>query len=158
MNAFAGTIRGLNFFLNPRQFGRMQMFGKVTIRVLELDIIDENVHASREPLEEELCLTVGEVASSVVLSRWSAHSIIREELEFSKFSGGPSDKNNAHLEIYHNTEKGECFLRRLFRGDDPWVHHYTPESKQASQMWRLSMRLKVKSLISIMKVKVFGHN
>lgn len=136
----------------------MQMFGKVTIRVLELDITDEDVHADRQTLEEDLCLTVGEVASSVVPSRWSAHSIIREELEFSKFSGGPSDKNNAHLEICHNTEKGECFLRRLFRGDDPCVHHYTPESKQAGKVWPVSMRLKVKGLISIMKVEVFGHN
>ncbi|XP_039285350.1 uncharacterized protein LOC120351580 [Nilaparvata lugens] len=34
------------------------------------------------------------------------------------------------------TEEGETFLSRIVTCDETWVHHYTPESKQASMEWR----------------------
>jgi [histone H3]-lysine36 N-dimethyltransferase SETMAR len=33
-------------------------------------------------------------------------------------------------------EEGEGMLERIVTGDETWVHHYQPESKQASMQWK----------------------
>ena len=32
--------------------------------------------------------------------------------------------------------EGEAMLERIVTGDEIWVHHYQPESKQASRQWK----------------------
>ena len=39
-----------------------------------------------------------------------------------------------HLQRY--AEKGDNFLDRIVTGDETWVLHYTPESKQQSMVWK----------------------
>ncbi|KAJ4425648.1 hypothetical protein ANN_27844 [Periplaneta americana] len=39
-----------------------------------------------------------------------------------------------HLSRYE--EEGDDFLNRIVTSDETWVHHYTPESKRSSMLWR----------------------
>ncbi|GFR70867.1 histone-lysine N-methyltransferase SETMAR [Elysia marginata] len=47
-------------------------------------------------------------------------------------------------------EDGEDFLRQIVTGDESWVHHYDPESKQQSKEYRN------KTSPSLKKLKVFS--
>ena len=44
--------------------------------------------------------------------------------------------------------EGEAMLERIVTGDETWVHHYQPETKQASRQW------KHKELPTLTKLKV----
>lgn len=43
----------------------------------------------------------------------------------------------AALEILTQYEReGDEFLSRIVTGDESWVHYWTPETKQASMVWK----------------------
>ncbi len=81
------------------------------------------------------------------ISRGSIHTILTRELEMRKVSARwvPRLLTNAHREArmsaalellsrYH--EEGEDFLSRIVTGDESWVHYWTPETKEASKVWK----------------------
>jgi len=80
-------------------------------------------------------------------SRTSIFRILRGELEMTKVSARwvPRDLTDDHrqnrmgaaLEILGRyAEKGDKFLQQIVTGDESWVHYWTPESKQASMVWK----------------------
>ena len=38
--------------------------------------------------------------------------------------------------LQHYKTEGEAMLERIVTGDETWVHHYQPETKQASRQWK----------------------
>ena len=58
-----------------------------------------------------------------------------------------------HLQRY--AEEGDNFLDRIVTGDETWVLHYTPESKQQSMVWKhpqSPVRKKFRTAPSVHKV------
>ncbi|GFU92975.1 uncharacterized protein TNCV_2081211 [Trichonephila clavipes] len=57
------------------------------------------------------------------------------------------------LQLYH--DDGDEFLDRIVTGDETWISHFTPETKQQSMHWRYSgspVRTKLKQMLSVRKV------
>jgi len=42
---------------------------------------------------------------------------------------------DACQELLKRFEAGNCFLRRIVTGDEPWVHYHQPGNKKASKEW-----------------------
>ena len=62
-----------------------------------------------------------------------------------------------HLQRY--AEEGDNFLDRIVTGDETWVLHYTPESKQQSMVWKhpqSPVRKKFRTVPSVHKVMVMA--
>lgn len=107
----------------------------------------EHIQAVRDLIERDRRLTVAEIASEVNISVGSIHSIIRDELGFSKISARwvprllTEEQKTIRLDISRRNliryrTEGDPFLRRIVTCDETWVHHYSPENKQASKEWR----------------------
>jgi hypothetical protein len=56
--------------------------------------------------------------------------------------------------LYRYEREGEGLLERIVMGDETWVHHFEPESKQQSMQWKhfFSTNKKVKNVPSAKKV------
>jgi histone-lysine N-methyltransferase SETMAR len=80
------------------------------------------------------------------VSRSSLYSIVSEHLGYKKICARwvPKMLSDTHktrrmtsaltfLERYHN--EGEDFLKSIVTGDETWILHDTPETKQQSQQW-----------------------
>lgn len=88
-----------------------------------------------------------DIALALGISKASVLTIIHEHLGMSKVCARwvpkmlstlqKSDRvetSRQNLALYN--ENSEDFLRRLVTGDETWLHHYDPESKQESMQWR----------------------
>ena len=95
--------------------------------------------------------TVGYPLSDIVLytgiSRGSVHTVVHDHLKFHKVSARwvprqlkPEQQAVRMIMSLDNlqrcNEEGEGMLERIVTGDETWVHHYQPESKQASMQWK----------------------
>ncbi|KAJ4452299.1 hypothetical protein ANN_03819 [Periplaneta americana] len=61
----------------------------------------------------------------------------------------------APIEIHRYHDDGDEFLDRIVTGDETWISHFTPETKQQSMHWRHSgspVRTKFKQTLSVRKV------
>jgi len=38
--------------------------------------------------------------------------------------------------LQHYKTEGEAMLERIVTGEETWIHHYQPETKQASRQWK----------------------
>lgn len=126
----------------------------------------ENIRIVGRLLEDDRRITVAEIASEVGISYGSAQAIITDNLEYRKVSARwvprllTEDQKRQRLEmckrlLIRYEAEGEAFLHRIITCDETWVHHYTPESKQASMEWRKkgeSAPVKAKSRLSAGKV------
>ena len=90
-----------------------------------------------------------EVATECQLSCGTVHNIIHRHLAMSKVSARWVPRNlNAqdwHQRVFASQELVELyeaneadFTARLVTGDETWIHHWDPESKQESMQWKLS--------------------
>lgn len=90
---------------------------------------------------------VRDIAQELNISIGSAHNIIYELLGYRKtFSRSVprhlTDENKAPrmgLSLQHLMRfqaEGVPFLHRIVTGDETWVHHITPETKQARMAWK----------------------
>lgn len=107
---------------------------------------DENVEAIKELIEADRRLKVRELSASTGLSYGTVYTILHEKLGLSKLSARwiprmltaqqkqiRADSSLALLHLYN--ENPEDFVSRVVTGDETWVHHYDPESKQESMQW-----------------------
>lgn len=97
------------------QEGRERVENEEHDRRPRSSITDENIQAVRDILEDDRRVTVSEIAEQVGVSYGSCQTIITEHL---------------------GLRKKEAFLASIVTCDETWVHHHTPESKQASMKWR----------------------
>ncbi|KAJ4448311.1 hypothetical protein ANN_10326, partial [Periplaneta americana] len=60
-----------------------------------------------------------------------------------------------HRQLCQSHDDGEEFLDRIIMGNETWISHFTPETKQQSMHWRHSgspVRMKFKQTLSVRKV------
>ncbi|PNF35235.1 hypothetical protein B7P43_G06871 [Cryptotermes secundus] len=114
-------------------------------------ITDDLVELVRERIMENHCVTIAELSSHVPqISRTLLHEIVTEHLLFRKLCATwwvPKQLTPEHktkcmesaltfLQQYH--DDGDEFLDRIITGDETWIAHITPETKQRSMHWRHS--------------------
>ena len=106
-----------------------------------------NEERTLELIHENRRITVEEVAGRLNVSVGSAYSLIHDSLKFSKVCARWVPKEltqeckhkrldvcSRHLARYR--EEGDNFLQQIVTGDETWIHHYDPESKQQSMQWK----------------------
>jgi histone-lysine N-methyltransferase SETMAR len=85
---------------------------------------------------------VAEIAGEIGISYGSTFAIITDELGFMKVCARwvprllTSEQKLNRLQVCQRPlakcqEEGDSFLTHIITCDEAWVHHYTPESKQA---------------------------
>lgn len=92
-------------------------------------------------------VSITDIASHTGISRGSVHMVVHDHLKFRKVSARwvPRQLKQEQRAVRmimsldnlqrYNEEGGEM-LSRIVTGDETWVHHYQPESKQASMQWK----------------------
>jgi len=106
------------------------------------------VHAVEEKIRENRRFTITSLSLQFPQISWSLiHKIVSDELKFQKFCARwvPKILTEEHILKWHAialdfltqySEEGNNFLSRVVAGDETWVSHATPESKQQSTEWR----------------------
>jgi hypothetical protein len=95
--------------------------------------------------QENRRITVSAVANVLDINYGSAYSIMYDELKYRKACSRwvskqlTEDHKQNRVEIciqfLHRYER-EGLLERIVTGDETWVHHFEPESKQQSMRWK----------------------
>ena len=116
---------------------------------------EEAINIVRYLLQDDRRLTITDLHRQMAteysyasISRGSIHTILTRELGMRKVSARwvprllteehRQARMGAALELlgrYH--EEGDDFLSRIVTGDESWVHYWTPESKEASKVWKM---------------------
>ena len=97
-------------------------------------------------VKENRRVTVHEIAAHLDMSDGSAHSIVREVLQFHKVSARwvprqltaalEERRVDACQELLKRFEaEDDGFLGRIVTGDETWVHYHEPETKKSSKEW-----------------------
>ena len=107
----------------------------------------ENIEAVERIVMEDRRVTVDQIVDTLGISYGSVESILHEHLAMSKVSASwvprmltPEMKGNRmrcseeNLELMN--QDWENFKQRFVTGDETWIHHYDPESKQQSKQWK----------------------
>lgn len=109
------------------------------------DDLKEHVESA---VREDRRLTVRELEEKLGIPKSSINRILNE-LGYRKLSARwvpkmlTEDHKRQRLETSHEVlklygEEDEAFLDSIVTGDETWVYHFTPESKQQSMEWRHS--------------------
>ena len=102
--------------------------------------IDDFIRADRRVSISDIVLHTG-------ISRGSVHKVVSDHLQFRKVSARwvPRQLKPEHQatrmsmsldNLQRYNEEGVEMLERIVTGDETWVHHYQPETKQASMQWK----------------------
>lgn len=162
------TLSRPRVFAWHKQFsgGRENVENQSHVRRPRTSVTEANIEAVRSLLEDDRRLNIGSIAATLNIGYGSAQKILREVLGFHKVSArwvprllSPEHKQH-RLEISQRhfnrfQREGDLFLNRIVACDETWVHHYTPESKQASMEWRRSGErapIKAKTRLSAGKI------
>ncbi|KAJ4439236.1 hypothetical protein ANN_07356 [Periplaneta americana] len=130
-------------------------------------INDDRVEPVRQCIMENRRFTITELSSHFPqISRSLLHEIVTKHLLFKKVCARWVQKNLTpehkmqrlgaaltFLQQYH--DDGDEFLDRIVTGDETWISHFTPETKQQSMHWQHSrspVRTKSKQTLSVRKV------
>lgn len=92
-------------------------------------------------------VSISDIVLFTGISRGSVHKVVQDNLKFRKVSARwvPRQLKPEQQAIRMTTsldnlqrynDEGEAMLERIVTGDETWVHHYQPESKQASMQWK----------------------
>ena len=92
-------------------------------------------------------MTCHEIAQKTNLSVGTVNTIIHEHLHFRKVSARWVPRQLSAFDRHRRVEgctdlkerfdrEGKDFLDRIITCDETWVHHFTPESKRASKLWK----------------------
>lgn len=128
---------------------------------------DDLLELVRQRIIENRRFTLTDLSSHFPqISRSLLHEIVTKHLLFKKVSARwvPKNLTPEHkkkrlgaaltfLERYH--ADGDEFLDRIVTGDETWISHFTPETKQQSMHWRRSgspVTTKFKQTLSVQKV------
>ncbi|KAJ4439546.1 hypothetical protein ANN_07670 [Periplaneta americana] len=128
--------------------GRQSVYDEERSGRLSL-INDDRVELVRQCIMENHRFTITELSSHFPqISRFLLHEIVTKHLLFKKVGAALT-----FLQPYH--DDGDEFLDRIVTGDETWISHFTPETKQQSMHWRHSgspVRTKFKQTLSVRKV------
>ncbi|KAJ4436137.1 hypothetical protein ANN_18764 [Periplaneta americana] len=130
-------------------------------------INDDHVEVVRQCIMENRHFMITELSSHFPqISRSLLHEIVAKHLLFKKVCARwvPKNLTPEHkmqrlgaaltfLQWYH--DDGDEFLDRIVMGDETWISHFTPETKQQSMHWRHSgspVGTKFKQTLSVRKV------
>ncbi|KAJ4451673.1 hypothetical protein ANN_03143 [Periplaneta americana] len=129
-------------------------------------INDDRVELVRQCIMENRRFTITELSSHFPqISRSLLHEIVTKHLLLKKCVPGGCRKPDTRtqmqrlgaaltfLQLYH--DDGDEFLDRIVTGDETWISHFTPKTKQQSMHWRHSgspVRTKFKQTLSVRKV------
>ncbi|KAJ4451413.1 hypothetical protein ANN_02875 [Periplaneta americana] len=130
-------------------------------------INDDRVELVRQCIMENRRFTITELSSHFPqILRSLLHEIVTKHLLFKNVCARWVTKNLTpehktkrlgaaltFLQRYH--DDGDEFLDRIVTGDEIWISHFTPETKQQSKHWRHSgspVRTKFKQTLSVRKV------
>jgi hypothetical protein len=102
--------------------------------------VEENIRADRRVTINELLEIIPEVSKSFV------HEIVKETLDYRKLCARwvPKTLNENHKKnrmgaaltfLTRYSEKDDDFLDSIVTGDETWMFHHTPESKQQLMEW-----------------------
>lgn len=109
-------------------------------------VTDEKCDAVRRLVEEDRRIKVFQLAEEVGISVGSVETILHDKLGLSKVcarwvpkmltTAQMNDRVAASKEIQKMiTANPENFFSRTVTGDETWIHHYDPETKQESMQW-----------------------
>lgn len=124
--------------------------------------VDAKIHEDRRFTITTLSMKFPQVSRSVL------YKIVSENLNFKKFCSRwvpkllTEDHKKKRLAssltfLTRYNEEGDDMLSRIVTGDETWVSHITPESKQQSMEWRHSTSpVKVKGKQSLSRRKVMA--
>lgn len=162
------TLSRARVFAWHKQFveGRERVENQSHDRRPRSSITAGNIDSVRQLVEGDRRLTTSDIANEVGISYGSTYSILSEELGYRKVCARWVPRL---LTVHHKLnrfqvcqrllarfrEEGDPFLSHIVTCDETWVHHYTPESKQASMEWRKKGEpgpVKAKSRLSAGKV------
>lgn len=162
------TLSRARVFAWHKQFvdGRHHVENESHNRRPRTSITENNISCVRRLIEDDKRLTTSEIASKVGISYGSTYSILTEELGYRKVCARwvprllTAEQKLNRLQVCERLlarfrEEGDPFLTHIITCDETWVHHYTPESKQASMEWRKKGEpgpVKAKSRLSAGKV------
>ena len=129
-------------------------------------VTDDNTVRVGAKVKKGRHVRIKDIAQEFDISFGSALNIIHECLGYRKVScrcvpkylddvmkGKRMIASLNHLQRY--AEEGDNFLDRIVTGDETWVLHYTPESKQQSMVWKhpqSPVRKKFRTAPSVHKV------
>lgn len=110
-------------------------------------ITEENVQAIETLVMEDRRSTVLSLARTSGISYGSVETILHEYLGMSKVCARWVPRMLSGEMKQHRVQIAEenldimnvnrdVFLRRFLTGDETWLHHYDPESKQESMQWK----------------------
>ena len=100
------------------------------------DMILQDRHVKVSVIAHELGISAGTVSSNIqsvlmmskVSSRWMPQMLTLEQKAYrQQFSGENLDMLRAN---------SENFFSKIITGDETWVHHHNPETKQESMQWK----------------------
>ncbi|KAJ4450397.1 hypothetical protein ANN_01821 [Periplaneta americana] len=150
-----GVFRGRQSVHDEERIGRPSL------------INDDRVELVRQCIMENRRFTITELSSHFPqISRSLLHEIVTKHLLFKKVCARwvPRNLTPEHkmqclgaaltfLQRYH--DDSDEFLDRIVTGDETWISHFTPETKQQSMHWWHSgspVRMKFKETLSVRKV------
>ncbi|XP_057658478.1 histone-lysine N-methyltransferase SETMAR-like [Diorhabda carinulata] len=162
------TLSRARVFAWHKQFveGRERVENESHDRRPRTSITAGNIDSVRQLVEGDRRLTTSDIAIKVGISYGSTYSILSEELGYRKVCARwvprllTVDQKLNRFQVCKRLlarfrEEGDPFLSHIVTCDETWVHHYTPESKQASMEWRKKGEtgpVKAKSRLSAGKV------
>lgn len=162
------TLSRARVFAWHKQFveGRERVENECHDRRPRTSITAGNIDSVRQLVEGDRRLTTSDIAIEVGISYGSTYSILSEELGYRKVCARwvprllTVDQKLNRFQVCERLlarfrEEGDPFLSHIVTCDETWVHHYTPESKQASMEWRKKGEtgpVKAKSRLSAGKV------
>jgi hypothetical protein len=108
---------------------------------------DDNVCRIEGLIQENRRIRLRDIADEHNISIGTVQNIVHEQLGYRKVCSRwvPKQITEVHksirmgLSLVHLTryhEEGVHFLQRIVTADETWVHHVTPERKQASMTWK----------------------
>jgi hypothetical protein len=101
-----------------------------------------------EDICADRCVTINELHGMILeVSKSLVHEIVKKKFDYCKLCAWwvpkiliENHKKNqmgaALTFLTHYSEKGDEFLDSIVTGDESWVFHRTPESRQQSMEWR----------------------
>ena len=101
----------------------------------------------RDMINHDRRTTVREIADKLDISVSSVHGILSEELGMSKVSARwvprllKDNEKECRVQcseefLTHYDAEGDIFLDRIITMDETWLHHFDPETKYMSSVWK----------------------
>jgi len=127
----------------------------------------ENVQIVNDILKEDRRLTIRQIAETTDIQATTVYRIVSDDLGMKKVSARlvprmlTDEQKQNRVDLCRLQVQPQIFLDRIVMQDETWVHHFDPETKRQSMVWKHASSptpKKFKVTLSIGKVTatVFG--